>query len=146
MANKEVGELTAATVPLAGTELIHIVQGGNSRKATVADLGGGGGGGSTTIEEEIATSYSVDEDDLSGLYVKEMNNAAAITVTVTPDLANGEPCTFIQSGAGPVTFVAGAGVTLNASGGDLTLSGIWSACTLIKRSANNYVLIGDLTT
>lgn len=38
MANKEIGELTAATTPLAGTEEMHLVQGGNSRKVEVAAL------------------------------------------------------------------------------------------------------------
>lgn len=39
MADKEIPELTAAD-PLDGSELIHVVQSGNSRLATVADVGG----------------------------------------------------------------------------------------------------------
>lgn len=39
MADKEIPELTAAA-PLDGSEVIHVVQGGNSRQATVADVGG----------------------------------------------------------------------------------------------------------
>lgn len=46
MANQEVGDLTAASTPLAGTELVHIVQSGNSRKATVDEILAGTGGGS----------------------------------------------------------------------------------------------------
>jgi hypothetical protein len=38
MANKEIGDLTLATLPLAGTETVHIVQGGNSRKTPVSSL------------------------------------------------------------------------------------------------------------
>lgn len=38
MANKEIGELAAASLPLAGTEMIHLVQSDNSRKATVMDI------------------------------------------------------------------------------------------------------------
>jgi hypothetical protein len=38
MANKEIFDLTAATLPLAGTETVHIVQGGNSRKTPVSSL------------------------------------------------------------------------------------------------------------
>lgn len=37
MANKEVGALIAATA-LAGTETLHVVQGGNSRRATVDQI------------------------------------------------------------------------------------------------------------
>lgn len=38
MANQEVGDLTAASTPLAGTELVHIVQSGNSRKVAVDEI------------------------------------------------------------------------------------------------------------
>ena len=46
MANKKISELTAASTPLSGTEVLPIVQGGSTVKATVqdvADLAGGGG-------------------------------------------------------------------------------------------------------
>lgn len=48
MADKEINSLPAAST-LDGSELVHVVQGGNSRKATaqeIADLGGGGGSAS----------------------------------------------------------------------------------------------------
>lgn len=41
MANKETGAVPDVSMPLAGTELIHVVQGGNSRKATVAEIHSG---------------------------------------------------------------------------------------------------------
>jgi hypothetical protein len=46
MADKQTGALTGAGA-LDGTELVHVVKGGNSRKTTtqdISDLGGGGGG------------------------------------------------------------------------------------------------------
>ena len=49
--SKKISELTAATTPLAGTELVEIVQSGTSKKVAVSDIGGGGSGtpgGSTT--------------------------------------------------------------------------------------------------
>ena len=42
MANKKITELTSATTPLAGTEEIAIVQGGETKKVAVSDVGGGG--------------------------------------------------------------------------------------------------------
>jgi hypothetical protein len=39
MADKQIGELTAAGA-LDGTELIHVVQGGNSRQSTTGDIAG----------------------------------------------------------------------------------------------------------
>lgn len=41
MADKEVAALTAATA-LSGAEVLHLVQGGNSRKATVDQIGASG--------------------------------------------------------------------------------------------------------
>lgn len=38
MANKEIPNMPAATTPLDGSEQVHLVQGGNSRKGTVKDL------------------------------------------------------------------------------------------------------------
>lgn len=40
---KKISELAAATTPLAGTELVEVVQGGASKKVAVSALGGGGG-------------------------------------------------------------------------------------------------------
>ncbi len=42
MANKKISELISATLPLAGTEEIAIVQGGETKKVAASDLGGGG--------------------------------------------------------------------------------------------------------
>lgn len=52
MADSKVSQLTAATTPLAGTELVYLVQGGNSRRATaqaIADLA------STDLSYDAAT-------------------------------------------------------------------------------------------
>src|ERR1700754_4638544 len=38
MADKQIGDMTAATLPLTGAELVHVVQGGNSRQADVNAL------------------------------------------------------------------------------------------------------------
>jgi hypothetical protein len=38
MADKEISALTAVGTPLDGTELVHVVEGGNSRKATTQDI------------------------------------------------------------------------------------------------------------
>ena len=40
---------------------------------------------------------------------------------------------------------AGSGVTINSSGSKLKLTGQWSACTLVKRSTNTWVAVGDLS-
>ena len=43
MANKKISELTSANLPLAGTEELAIVQGGETKKVAASDLSGGGG-------------------------------------------------------------------------------------------------------
>ena len=44
---KKISELPAATTPLAGTELVEIVQGGVSKKVATSALNGGGGSAGT---------------------------------------------------------------------------------------------------
>ena len=44
MANKKISELASATTPLAGTELVEVVQGGVNKKVAVSNFGGGSGG------------------------------------------------------------------------------------------------------
>lgn len=46
MANQKISELTAASTPLTGTEVLPIVQGGSTVKATVQDVADLAGGGS----------------------------------------------------------------------------------------------------
>lgn len=41
MSDKKISQLTASTVPLAGTEVLPIVQGGDTKKVSVADLTAG---------------------------------------------------------------------------------------------------------
>jgi hypothetical protein len=43
MAEVKISELTSATTPLAGTEVVPIVQGGVTKKVSVSEIGGGGG-------------------------------------------------------------------------------------------------------
>jgi len=82
--------------------------------------------------------------------IVEIDNAGANTLTVPPDASVAFPIgtqvIVIQTGAGQTTLTAGAGVTIESKGGDLAIKDQWSAATLIKRSANGWIAIGDLTT
>ncbi|MBT8449196.1 MAG: hypothetical protein KJO69_05875, partial [Gammaproteobacteria bacterium] len=90
------------------------------------------------------TNYDTVLADFAGNIVQKLNNAAANTVTVTPGLAATEPCTFMQTGAGATSFVAGTGVTINSLDGNLTLAGQYASATLIPDGLNNYHLLGAL--
>lgn len=78
----------------------------------------------------------------------EMNVATGNTLTVPTNAAVAFPVgtqiLVLQIGAGQTTFAGSAGVTLNSSGAKLKLSGQWSAATLVKRSTDTWVLMGDL--
>lgn len=95
-----------------------------------------------------ATAHTLDNTDLAGNVIRRMNNASTITVTVAPDLTGTEPVTFIRTGAGAVTFVAGAEVTLLSAGGNRSIADQYGSATLIPDSTtpNTYYLIGNLTT
>ena len=76
-----------------------------------------------------------------------LSNAAAITLTVAPNvdvaLDVGTVIDFMQLGAGQVTVVQGAGVTINTAS-SLRTRAQYSVCSLVKRATNTWVLMGDL--
>jgi hypothetical protein len=81
--------------------------------------------------------------------VVEMNVASPNNLTVPPAASVAFPVGTIieimQLGAGQTTIVAGSGVTVRSSGGKLRLSGQYSSASLRKRSTNEWVLNGDIS-
>ena len=96
--------------------------------------------------EITATSYSTVNADFAGSVVRRMNNASAITVTVEPGMVGDQPCTFIQTGAGTVSFAAGSGVVINSLDSNLDIAGQYGSATLIPDvdNSNTYFLVGAL--
>lgn len=92
-------------------------------------------------------SYTLALTDRGGMV--RMNVASANTLTVPPNSAVAFPVgtqlVITQAGAGQTTIVAGSGVTINASGAKMKLTGQWSGATLIQVSANVWTLLGDLS-
>lgn len=99
-----------------------------------------------TINSQTGTTYTLVLAD-AGKTI-DLNNASSITITVPPNSSVAYPVgtriDLVQSGAGQVTVAAGAGVTINSKGAALKLTGQWSGATLIQRSANTWVLVGDI--
>ena len=86
----------------------------------------------------------------------DIESASSVTVTIPTDATLSFPVgaqiAFIQTGAGQVVFVAQSGVTLLNKGytsptavGNRKIAAPYTPATLIKRSANNWILLGDLT-
>lgn len=97
------------------------------------------------FNQQSGTTYSLTISDLDKLV--ELNNSAAITLTVPEDSSVNFPVgasiSILQSGVGQVTVSPAQGVTINATP-SLLLRTQWSSATLVKRSANTWLLSGDL--
>jgi len=101
MADKEIGELTPAA-PLTGAEILHVIQGGNSRRLTtqdVADLAAVGGDGGSFA---ILVSGQIVSDDMpgetpardyritTGLNLTNSDFSEAVRITFIPHVTNTE--------------------------------------------------------
>jgi hypothetical protein len=97
-----------------------------------------------TINTQTA-SYTLvlnDKDDIVEMNVASANN---LTVPLNSSVAYpvGTIIDIIQVGAGQTTIVATAGVTINSTSG-LKIRTQWGSASLIKRSTDTWVLIGDV--
>lgn len=84
-----------------------------------------------TLNTQTGTTYTVQASDAGK--VVELNNAAAIAVTVPNSLPAGFNCILSQIGAGQVTVAAGSGATVHAFGG-LKSPGQWAELALRVRA------------
>jgi len=91
-------------------------------------------------------SYTLIRSDKNKLI--EVNNAGATTITIpadnTVDYPVGTEVRVLRTGAGQVTIAGAAGVTVNATPG-LKLRAQWSSANMVKRAANTWVALGDLS-
>ena len=100
---------------------------------------------STTNVRTANYTFLIGDDGI----IVEANSTSPITLTVpldsTTNFPIGSKITLIRTNTGDVT-IAGAtvAVTVNATPG-LKLRAQWSAATLLKRAANTWILMGDLS-
>lgn len=96
---------------------------------------------------QTGTTYTLVLADADNKVV-ELSNTSAITVTVPLESSVAYPIgsqiQLLQTNTGQVTVAGASGVTVNATPG-LKLRAQWSFATLIKRAANTWVLVGDVT-
>ena len=117
------------------------VNGATQQLANVIDI--------TKSAESVQTaSYTLALADAGA--VVTINNALAVNCTVPPNSSVAFPIgtriDVVQWGAGQVSVVAGAGVTIRSSGSKLKINGQFSAATLWKRGSDEWLLAGDITT
>lgn len=98
------------------------------------------------INAQTGTTYTLVLADAGKLVT--LNNAGAITLTIPLEssvaFAIGTSVDLLQLGAGQVTVVGTAGVTLNGTPG-LKSRAQYSSLTLIKIAADTWIAIGDTT-
>lgn len=101
-----------------------------------------------TINSQSGTSYTLVLSD-AGKFI-EMTNSSANSITIPPDSSVNFPVgtkiDIIQFGSGITSISPDTGVTLNSEGGKRKISNQYSSAYIIKRSSNNWILIGSLTT
>lgn len=157
MPNRKISELTAAGA-LTGAELVEAVQGGQNVKTTtqdIADLGGGGGGGGTwgsitgDLEDQldlygylratrtVTGTDDVDQTDDNSLI--KFDSASPFDFTLDQLTINSK-VSFVNYGAGEITFIPGSGVSITgnqvlpAVSGDSfpTALALWDTATAVR--------------
>lgn len=82
--------------------------------------------------------------------VQKCSSASAIVITIPTYASVALPADteilFVRYGVGGVTFAGDAGVTLNSSSGKKSINKQYEAVTLKKMGADEWLLIGSLTT
>lgn len=146
MPGKKISELDPATLPLAGTEEAEIIQGGANVRVPVSELGGsGGGGGPAPVLPVTGTTYDVLAADV-GSYLR-FTDAGAKTVTVQDDATEALPDNgewhIRNAGAGDLTLVEDAGVTINPPAGGTLVLEEGMTITLKRVAADEFDLIGQ---
>lgn len=95
-----------------------------------------------TINNQAGTTYTTLSSD-AGKTLRT-TSGSAVTVTLS-NLLPGERVDWVQSGAGQITFVAGAGVNLQSEGSKLKSKAQHAAGTVLCVATNTYLLTGNLT-
>jgi hypothetical protein len=127
------------------TTTANITDSSNKRFVTDAQL--------TAIDNAATKNLTLDRKTASYTLVAgdnnkliEYNSATPVNNTIDSGVFTaGNQILVSQYGAGQVSFVAGAGVTLRSPSGKLKLTGQYSLATIIAISATEFYISGDLT-
>ena len=102
------------------------------------------------LNDQSGSTYTVANSDLYQVLVRT-TNASTKTVTIAPDstltaAAVGSTITFLNSGAGLLTFAAGSGVTITSAGATAAAPTLaqYKTCVAIRVSANSWTIVGGI--
>ena len=144
------GTATTKKVTVANLVAAAPVQSVAGRTGTVTvdagDLTDGDFGGTAilgfdaTLNDQTGTAYTLLAGDNGKVVV--LNNGSAITVTVPSGLGAGFNCSFVQKGAGQVSFSA-SGTTINNRQSHTKINAQYGVASLVAYADNVFVLAGD---
>ena len=158
MANKKITDLDPLTTP-AGADILAIVDDvagtATTKKVTVTNLMGQASASNlssydfdgnaisnfdASINDQTGTTYTVTAGDNGKVVV--LDNASAITVTVPSGLGAGFNCSFVQKGAGQVSF-ATSSTTVNNRQSHTKINAQYGVASIVAYVADTFVLAGD---
>lgn len=111
MADKKISQLTGATTPLAGTEVLPIVQSSTTKKVSVSDLTAGRGVSALSVTAtNLKTSATTAGLDISGFTIQAAGTDTDIDVSLTPKGAGAGRLASTQTGKFIVTSSQNSGI------------------------------------
>ena len=160
MANKKITELTELTTP-AGADIVAIVDDvagtPTTKTVTVTTLMGQASASNlasydfdgnaisnfnASINDQTGTTYTLVAGDNGKVVV--LDNASAVTVTVPSGLGAGFNCSFVQKGAGQVSFDNNSGATtINNRQSHTKINAQYGVASIVAYAADTFVLAGD---
>jgi hypothetical protein len=103
-----------------------------------------------TVNAQSGATYTVANTDLYQALV-QTTNASTKTVTIAPDstltaAATGSTITFLNSGAGALTFAQGSGVTITSAGATSSAPTLaqYKSAVAIRTGANAWTIVGAI--
>ena len=161
MANKKITALPELSAgDRATTDVLPIVDisgTATTKKITVANLVSATSAGSlssydfngnaisgfdASINDQTGTAYTLLASDNGKVVV--LNNGSAVTVTVPSGLGAGFNCSFVQKGAGQVSFDNDSGATtINNRQSHTKINAQFGVASIVAYADNVFVLAGD---
>lgn len=96
-------------------------------------------GFSASKNDQTGTTYTVAASDNGKVVV--LNNASAVTVDIDTGLPAGFNCSFVQKGAGQVSFAGTA--TVNNRQSHTKINGQYGVASIVAYDTDTYILAGD---